>query len=650
MFKICLYNKPAFSYYCTFPNRENDMLVKSVPVFVLLLLFVFSSCENKPVSKLESALALSGDNRSELERVLTRYAADPADSLKLRAAVFLIENMPGHYTYKDGCMPEYIAAMDSLYPNMPYTVKKVVYSLPFKEGNKVAAMKRVYDIDVVTADFLVDHVDNMIACREGLPWLKSITFDDFCEYVLPYRTFQEPLIGWADSTRYIWKELGEGLLYYDDLPHTLENAMLFQRGMAGGRDDIYLKGLIMPSGTYDFDCIERSYYDINCFRSAGIASAVDFIPHWPTRNGQHYWRVVIDPDLVHSNMSDVKNPKAAKVYRKSFSHNEIPRPSDEEEFVPELFRDPFNRDVSAQYMNVKDISLSLNIRRGDDPEYVYLAVFNNLAWHPVAWAKIDHGKAVFRDFGLNIVALPVYFKEKDMIQAGPPVIIQRNGETTALLPDQEHRIDMTFFRKYPLTFSKTQWTRNLLDACFEGSNHPSFAPSDTLHVIDLPSKTLNFVTVPIDPAKAYRYWRISKSGRYINLGELVFLDPEGNSIQGEIIYSTTLDEKIHHAFDGDVLTYNHTYDWLGMDFKKPVSLSAIKYISRTDANGIVPGDFYELLYYDDNKWMPVESKTAYADSISFSGVPSGALYWLRNLTEGREERIFTYGPEGKVFQ
>ena len=40
---------------------------------------------------LEQALALAGDNRIELEKVLMKYSADPADSLKYRAAVFLIE-------------------------------------------------------------------------------------------------------------------------------------------------------------------------------------------------------------------------------------------------------------------------------------------------------------------------------------------------------------------------------------------------------------------------------------------------------------------------------------------------------------------------------------------------------------------------------
>ena len=49
-------------------------------------------------TKLEKALQLAENNRKELEKVLTHYSIHPKDSLKYKAACFLIENMPGHYT------------------------------------------------------------------------------------------------------------------------------------------------------------------------------------------------------------------------------------------------------------------------------------------------------------------------------------------------------------------------------------------------------------------------------------------------------------------------------------------------------------------------------------------------------------------------
>lgn len=52
------------------------------------------------VSFLETALQQAGENRVELEKVLSHYKTDPADSLKYGPLV-LIENMP-YYTYYKG--------------------------------------------------------------------------------------------------------------------------------------------------------------------------------------------------------------------------------------------------------------------------------------------------------------------------------------------------------------------------------------------------------------------------------------------------------------------------------------------------------------------------------------------------------------------
>lgn len=57
--------------------------------------FFCIGCQQK-VTYLEYALVAAGKNRPELEYVLSYYKDD---TLKLKAAEFLIENMPGHYSY-----------------------------------------------------------------------------------------------------------------------------------------------------------------------------------------------------------------------------------------------------------------------------------------------------------------------------------------------------------------------------------------------------------------------------------------------------------------------------------------------------------------------------------------------------------------------
>ena len=74
-------------------------------LFLLILVYLFSGCRKNPVL-LEEVLAYSGANRPELEKVIAHYARNPEDSLKLRAAVFLIENMPGHYAMEGQVLGE----------------------------------------------------------------------------------------------------------------------------------------------------------------------------------------------------------------------------------------------------------------------------------------------------------------------------------------------------------------------------------------------------------------------------------------------------------------------------------------------------------------------------------------------------------------
>lgn len=61
--------------------------------FILIISFAFLSCTTHS-NKLSEALETCGQNRAELEKVLSHYSKNEADSLKLRATKFLIENMP----------------------------------------------------------------------------------------------------------------------------------------------------------------------------------------------------------------------------------------------------------------------------------------------------------------------------------------------------------------------------------------------------------------------------------------------------------------------------------------------------------------------------------------------------------------------------
>ncbi|MDE6527548.1 MAG: hypothetical protein K2L78_00690, partial [Muribaculaceae bacterium] len=83
---------------------------------LLCCITLFIGCSRHPAGVMD-ALRFAGDNRDELERVLEHYADEP---MKLEAARFLIENMPGHYSYADTRgINRYYRSMDSLLTVMP---------------------------------------------------------------------------------------------------------------------------------------------------------------------------------------------------------------------------------------------------------------------------------------------------------------------------------------------------------------------------------------------------------------------------------------------------------------------------------------------------------------------------------------------------
>lgn len=162
-------------------------------VSFLIVAVVITSCTGK-MNKLEEALEKAKNNRSELLKVLDYYKSD---SLKRKAAEFLIENMPGRIAYHY----KYIDSIQEL--------KKEWIVNGFVKDEDLEKMEREWlkpeirkDIEYITADFLISNIDNAFQAWQERPWGKYIPFDVFCEYILPYKASNEPLEEW----RKLYKE------------------------------------------------------------------------------------------------------------------------------------------------------------------------------------------------------------------------------------------------------------------------------------------------------------------------------------------------------------------------------------------------------------------------------------------------------------
>lgn len=104
--------------------------------------------------------------------------------------------------------------------------------------------------------------------------------------------------------------------------------------------------------------------------------------------------------------------------------------------------------------------------------------------------------------------------------------------------------------------------------------------------------------------------------------------------------------KPEYAFDNNYNTYVGAAS-IGMDFKTPVQITSIRFVPRNANNMIVPGNSYMLLYYN-GEWKEHKVLRAEHQYLDFENVPVATLYWLRNLTEGKEELPFFY-IDGKQY-
>ena len=180
---------------------------------VLLWTGCLLSCDRIP----EQALQQAGENRAEMEKVLAHFKDDP-DPLKYRAAKFLIENMPYHYTYEGDAVEAYDSAYlqmaDEPLPDRNQFFKERTDSIRFTDK------RFAIDIQSVKADYLIRAIDDACDTWRSSSWQDDYDEDLFFNYVLPYRILNEPLSDWraaiAKEHPYltepvVWSKRGEQL-------------------------------------------------------------------------------------------------------------------------------------------------------------------------------------------------------------------------------------------------------------------------------------------------------------------------------------------------------------------------------------------------------------------------------------------------------
>lgn len=668
---------------------------------LLFICLVLTSCQRKADITLQNSLDLAGSNKKELQKVLDYYAA-PGDSLKRKAAEFLILHMHAHEGYSSQQINEYERVFSVI--DTQRNLKKLVSDENKKSiGDSLSKILNSSDFQpvttmrddqLITANYLINNIEFAFKAWKKSPWGKNITFKVFCEYILPYRVRNEKLESWrpalfmnnfstalkADKNTDLnsvhdymkWKmgfdvSFTNGFENYFPFPQSIGNLV---QGKIGG-------------------CEATTYYATAALRSVGIPAAMDYIPHWGNANSKHWLTHLVNgksnkflitndnnvkintwsfvdfsseyaPERHHFTLKELPTNlyvnyvrTIPKIYRYMYSQDSalvninqtVPR-----DFIPEEFQNCNLKDVTDEYLKCAFITFDVK------PEFqkykaIYLCAFDISGWKPVAATKITNHFADFEKLGCYTVYLPAVYDKGKYISTGDPFYLDSLNIIRKFRKDLRSRqksVELT--RKAPMYSYTAFHSETLKNGHFEGANKPDFSDAEVIATIDYYPFYMNEAKVKND--KLFRYLRYvpppNGSWEADNIAEVQFFSQNSeNVLAGKYIGTEGVDgHGIEKAFDGDITTFyqnaNIKNGWIGLDLGEghQKKISKIKFCPKNDSNCIIPQNEYEL-YYWDGKWISLGSQRAVDYQLTYKNLPSNCLFWLKCKSGGVEERIFS---------
>ena len=434
--------------------------------FLTVTIVLLAGCTSR--SALENALNQAGSNRSELETVLKHYRTTDANPQKLYAAEYLIENMPGHYSYAGNQIYEYydyaarIFADKSLTPEQQRDSLLAITDLKYRD----LPNHTVPDAQVIKADFLINSIDKSYNQWTTCPWASQVTFDEYLEWMLPYKGIElQELDGWRDTLlAYFGKGLEHPIVNDVECNTTMGVADMIRNDAYNvlNRHGLYTRqGLPLLSAYLQ---VHQTYGDIPDYaltavlamRSAGIPAVLDETPVGSRGTAATKWFVIISDRREHLTSEwDLSTmigggffpyERGPKVYRNSYAINK-----EREEYKKNAkYLYPFDlgkMDVTSQYFLTSNIQLPVDksVRNLLKDKYVYIAsaVRNeDNPWQIVDFGVIRNGKACFHDMGREVLYSVMGFDGEKLVPISDPFILHKDEQIEYLNADTINAISL----------------------------------------------------------------------------------------------------------------------------------------------------------------------------------------------------------------
>jgi hypothetical protein len=713
-------------------------------VFIIQGISLFSCVDKIPYRKdVKTSLHLAGSNRSELVKVIEYYRQDLDDTLKLRAACYLISNMKGHFasikidsvpfvinksfefvdslskttyftnkndslfsfaefmhksldTYDYSPTSEYIDSLIKIHysAHQNYSslkdqtfryeseIKKISDKLLEEVTNLEQKTGMFFDIENIKADWLISHIDNAFKVWNESPYARNLSYNEFTQTLLPYRSFNEAL---DVSSEFCYN-------YFYDIIHSEDSLNLAE---AIRRFNFYIFSIdcfedegrnLGNLGIYDvlqfykYECDRHAEWTNRVLNACGVPTHLDFTSSFFNRNKSHYAVTVRDTSGKYrpftpkwQMLDDDTSIDKCKVFRRTYEIQKCPFTlKKENEEVPKIFNSPFIMDVTDEYHDVTDLTLPVN-NTHKNKALGYLGIFTPVGWKPVAWGIINKSKRniTFKKVPIDAVYICGYLEKNEFVPYSAPFYLNNTGKPIEIKPDSE-KVDLQLTRKYYIKERMLNFAREMVGTIIQVANMSDFSDAVNLYTLNPEDlSNLRLITIDVNCKKKFRYIRCyAKPGKSLNISIFeIFKDAELDEIEvkGSQPFILSKDElnsnnishltkvkvlplsnqNFENAFDGNMVTFVNTFVF-ELDLGSPIEIKQVRIAPRNADNHVVVGDRYELLYYDD-AWTSAGIIKAKYNFLEYKNVPSNTIYWLKNLDRGKEEHAFIYWDGKQIF-
>lgn len=646
-------------------------------IFFIIFAFLYFSriiYKNSDSYTISACLDSAKTNYDEIKKALDYF---PKNSEKYNAMMYLVKNMRCQYSYTDNINH---LAREILYKNPPKNLKNL-WNMVSSSKQKRPVLKN--DLQVVTSEYLINNLEEAYKTWKEAPWSNEICFEHFCEYILPYKIGEEPIVSWRTIFKKKYSPLIKNVKSQKEAYNILYKYII-KEFKVGDICYPYKQDVIMLDMVQIGSCDLRTLYMVHIFKSLGICASYDYTPAWSNhgKNG-HSWSVFIEKDNKISTCSkDTINyidgsyeksifsvnkndypysidslKKVAKVYRKTFTINNNAY-EDWNKDVPDIFKDVYSREVTSLYLNLTTNNV-IDLKKSYK-ETLYLCTFQqDNGWIPIS--KVKKLKSTKIDVGPlihdNVIVIAKYI-DGAVIPISNPFIISHHHKPRELSPNRDKTQTIRVLRKYILNNRWINRWGEIIGTKIEESNNEAFSCGINLlwQIDNIPTERIRIM---FNKDIMCNYIRIKpEKNMFPVFAEIKLIDKQGCHIPKNdyrifaIGKGLTGDSIVVNSLsDDDLMTtfYKRFPFWIGFDITKcKQSIEGIELILWNDMNQIIPNQEYELFYFKQG-WNSIKKDTATENYLIYNNIPYNALFLLKNYTMGNEERIFIYENNKQIW-